>query len=98
LCSVSTLLRGNNPKPKVTMKNTLFITVVSLLAFMAQAQQGPQFDYEKMKEVSTAYFDAYSKLDAKKMVSFYHDDIEYHDQTYAGYGGQPLIMKGFPCG
>lgn len=39
------------------------------------------------KEIITQFYTAFQKLDAEKMVSFYHDDIEFTDPAFGALHG-----------
>ena len=70
------------------MKKILLFIATIIVTFSANAQQGVQFPYEEMGKTATTYFEAYRNLDADGMAAVYADDIQYIDETLAGYGGK----------
>ncbi|MEL7145984.1 MAG: nuclear transport factor 2 family protein [Bacteroidota bacterium] len=76
------------------MKKILMITLLVGLHVSVSAQISTTFPYEEMDKTATAYFEAYSNLDADGMAAVYHDEINYIDETLAGSGGKAFNVSG----
>ena len=76
------------------MKKILFFILTGGIIMSANAQPGTKFPYEEMEKTAIAYFEAYSNLDAEGMGAQYAEDVQYIDETYAGYSGKPFNATG----
>ena len=76
------------------MKNTCLLIAILFISVSAIAQPQIPHDYEALSKVADQYFEAYSSLDAKAMITFYHDDINYIDETYIDNKGETADLKG----